>query len=369
MSVYPLRSAWSTFKETIVWLLSYVFILYVFIFTAPFAVYRKVITVVAKIYDKDITTGITGLSTIFHRDFDSYHEKPLHAIVACLRVKGGNLSVSLLQKYFMEKVVLKNNPKTGKVAYPELQQHFTRFMGYSFLKWDRSFDISKHVIVYNDDNEMVVTQPVLMELWQYLMVKPFPRNRSPWEVVLVENYVGEKGEGENAPDWIIFVRINHAIADGFCFENILSSLFETDYTPDFYAVSHKSKEEQEKLKTQQKIQNVMLYLQCLAKGPYELVNRGIRFADDFHALHIQAEKKCNEYFVLESPRIPVKEIKQIKQRLGIGFTAVLLGVACGAVRQFLIKNGTPLPAKYTATIPFPSKPKREDKLENDLYVL
>lgn len=364
-----LESACFLIKELIVWVLAYLFIIYVFLFTTPFVFYRKFISYIAKYYDKDITTIVTGLSAVFHRDFDCFHEKPLHTIVACLRIKktGDPLTLANAQQAFLEKVIQKKGGN-GKLVYPELQQHYTRWMGYSFLKWDRKFDICNHVTVYQEDNEMVVNRKVLMEIWQELMVKPFHKEKSPWEAILLENYVEE---GEGAPDWIIFMRLHHGLADGFCFEHILSNLFDSDYKPDFtsnpsvsVSVHH---DDSITRKTLSEVQKLLVNLRCLWMGPYDLVNRGIRYAEDYHSLHFPADEKSNNYFVVESPLIPVDQVRKIKQRLGVGFTTVLVGVAAGAIRKFLVRNAMPFPERYVTTIPFPSGDNKSGKkLGNDL---
>ncbi|CAL8125035.1 unnamed protein product [Orchesella dallaii] len=352
-------SAIRIFVEVSYGLLALAALFYIYILTFPFLIFRKLVTRIVQVYNKDVVQVVRDLSALFHRDFDSLEVKPLSSIVACLRMKGHSLSVTQFQEVFHERVILKKEKETNSsLAYPELQQYFTRFFGYSFLKWDRNFDIKNHVNVYTsgDRDQLIITHEELIKIWEDLMIKPFRKDRSPWEIVIVDNYVNGGNNDQLSADWIFFLRIHHGLADGFSFQKIICSFLDTtDYEPNFPA------------RRATKLQTLLMGLKCLIMGPYEFLNKSVRYAEPYHSLHYPFQDLSNEYFVVESDLFPVNAVKQIRSHFKVAFTTVLATMICGGLRKFLLKNSKPFPEAFTISIPF-ATPERSQNLGNEFYL-
>ena len=102
----------------------------------------------------------------------------------------------------------------GELMYEELEQSWTRFLGYAFFKNEKNFDLSNHIGVYDRAGDSNLTSPCtekeLMRIVAGLSSKPWRRDVSPWELLLVPNYAEE---GSSTAKTVFILRIHHAMAD------------------------------------------------------------------------------------------------------------------------------------------------------------
>lgn len=329
----------------------------------PVKLYSNFINYLAYISHLEIGDMLTGIRAAQIRDFDELHEKPRTTEVACLRLKGP-LDYERIVDAFFRRVVTKMDPNKAyhKLQYPELRQYFTKFLGYVFLKPDDKFDVRNHFVIYENSGEPV-NRKKLMQIWEELMVKPFVKNKSPWEMTLIDNYVPDKDEVEtwNATEslktteekyWVVLIRIHHGLADGFSVQKMLSYLADEEFIPNFSA----------KISP---LQSVLMGLRAVILGPYDIVWRWFRGREDFHHLHLHPSKQSGEFYVIESKLISTKVVKSIKKKFGAPFTAVLVAAISGGLRKYMLKYNKPIPKYMSTAIPFATL-DHSDKLTNEL---
>lgn len=345
--------------ETGIWLflplLPCILVCLFFLVIFTFYLYRTFVSMLAKWLDPQITRILSGLSASLVRDYDCHLSKPLSSIVVCMKCHGSH-TFEQFCKELQEKFILrKSSHSKSELQFPELQQHFKRFMGYVFLRWDDNFDLQKHVRLLSSP---IRTTTEFQEIWQRLVIEPYQIGHSPWEAVFVEDYRDlEYGRSSNRK-FIVFFRSHHGIGDGLSVQNMLCSL-DPDYvlekpvavtfTPfvSFY-------------------KNFLSVLQTVVFGPFQLLARMVRYQEGYHKLHLPAEEHAKEYYIVESPFMHMETVKQIKNKMGVCFTAVLLAVVSGGIRRFLKGNRIPFPELLTVGIHFVSNMDNVDTLRNDL---
>lgn len=340
-----------------------VFILFVAI---PAKLWTRFVSYVAYLTDPDINKIVTGLPAAQIRDIDTIHTKPCAVVVTKLRLNG-RLKFESLIKRFQDEVLIKLDSEKAypTLQYPELQQYFHRFMGYVFLKWDRKFDVRNHFSVFNANSDKPVTRPELIKIWESLMSKPFPRERSPWEFVAVDNYKPDPSELEqwrkadkpkpptNQDDYhVIFLRMHHGLGDGFVVSRLLGYISIDDFVPHFpFKISS--------------LQRFFMNLRALTLGPYDALNWLIRYNEDYNVLHRPPPEQSHETFLAETDLIPAQRVKMLKEKFGVPFTVILTAVISGGLRKYFINYKKPIPKVMNTAIPIATS-DHSDTISNEL---
>lgn len=347
-----------------------VFALFLLAVALPLRVYSKAVATLATLLDPDISKVLTGLTAGQGRDFDMIYKKPATVEVVCIRMRG-TLDFPLLMTEFERRIVLKlDRSKTfPTLHYPELQQYFTVFLGYLCLKKDPKFDTRNHVKFYNEGfREKPVTREGLRRIWEGMMTKPFGKNRSPWELLVIDNYIPDENEletwsknnririggdgGSGDHYWIAMFRMHHALGDGFSIQQLLGFMTDQQYTPVMPV-------------RMTPFQKLVLNARALFLGPYDMMVKMLETWEGFHALHRPYKEHSGDYYVIESKLFTTERVKQLKRKFGVPFTVILVSLISGGFRKFLIKHGKPLPEKMGAAVPIATV-DHSDKFTNEL---
>jgi len=182
-----------------------------------------VASVVIRFYpavDKLLTTR----SSVFGAD--NIYEKPKCSIIGSIIVEG-TLSVEEARKVAPFLLLDTKNPN-GTLKRPEFQQYVTPFWGFLAWKWDYNFDIKNHIRMYDGryqaaflNGSKPVNSDAMVEVGEELMVKPFPRQRSPWIFHIIHNYnendpvLGLPVEPKKSAKTAIILQWHHSLGDGF----------------------------------------------------------------------------------------------------------------------------------------------------------
>ncbi|CAL8125044.1 unnamed protein product [Orchesella dallaii] len=323
-------------------------------FFLPFYIFRTILSFLVKWWDPQVSRVLTGLSASLLRDFESHQVKPLSTIVVCLKGRG-ELTFPEFREQFNKQIILRRDPLNKQaLQFPELQQYYKNCMGYMFLKWDQNFNIADHIHLYENGKNNVIRRDEIMKIWQELMVKPFQKNKSPWEAILLQN--AELDDGNGVCDKVIFLRIHHGIADGFSVQKLLTSL-DDEFIPSTNIIPA----------NYSKFQKVLINFRTAVFGPYDLLNKMVNCKEDYHSLHLQAKDLAKEYFVLESSFMQVENIKKAKREYGVAFTTILISIVCGGIRRYLDKTEKPFPNPHLLGIPFAIQ-GHSNKLENNFLI-
>ncbi|CAL8104223.1 unnamed protein product [Orchesella dallaii] len=310
---------------------------------------------------------LCGMSAAQNRDFDRLHDKPYSSQVVCFRLTGTTKFEQFCET-FSQRILERldpTQPYNPTLQYPELRQYLTTFMGYAFLKKDKTFDLNNHFTYLKRPPNDPLTRRELSKLLESEIIAPYPKRRSPWHVTVIDNYLPTEKEtecwtknveGYKKGDhiWVALLRIHHSLADGFAIQKMLSYLADEPYVPKF------------SIKTTA-FQNFMLGLRTGLLGSYDALTRLIRWTDSLHTFHIPADKQSHEYFIVESDLISMKQVKAIKEKFGVAFTAILVAAISGGFRKFLVKHKRPIPSFITTGIPF-TDPDHTSKFDNRFSV-
>lgn len=331
--------------------------------------FRKLLSLVARLMDPDLSKIVNAYGHITSRDFEEWSTKPSHFITTVFKFKG-NVTLEESRQLILQKWVLKTlDENPSQLEYPELQQYCTKRLGYLFYKWDREFDISKHVKLYSDKLLLpnpetdVVNETKLMRIWESLIVAPISDKKSPWEFFLVPNYEPPKGTTQSSNDdhySLGFLRMHHGVCDGASQYKCLLMLTDNGWG--------NTKTDIAAFQDAPKCMNFLLNLQAFFLGPTAMVNKFSKGFDYYNPLHIPVGKltgKCH----MAKTSFDVDTIKNITRvHLDVSFHSVLIAALTGGIRNFLLGNGHSIPLfPIRVGIPIP-KPGHSIKLRNEYLV-
>ncbi len=212
-------------------------------------------------------------------------------------------------------------------------------------------------------------QKALQELVSDLMSTPLDRSRPLWQIHVVENYDGGTA---------VIIRIHHCIADGIALVRLLFSL--TDEEPEEIPVQRKRVKRAARQGGKSFLgaaENLMDRGREIVINPdrmAELVQGGVGAAGVLSRL-IQRPADPRTAFkgrvtitkkAAWSRPIPLEEIKNIGKTFGYTINDVLMTVAAGAMRSYLLGRGDHLEGKDVhAVVPVNIRSAEEmDKLGN-----
>lgn len=264
----------------------------------------------------DSTLGrfVTSLDAWMDEDFTE--NLPRSSIITTMTLEG-TLALEQLQALFTANVLeAKLSGNLKKLRYPELKQYLTRFMGFRVWKDDPDFHISNHIAqkVHQGPLDMSV-------IHQELINKPYSRNHSPWEIILI-NSVSTTGVETS----VVAARLHHAMADG---KSILKLFVE--------CLGQKS------LKTAQATPAPTSYLssfQFYLMFPLHYIIQMTFVFYKFCTSHKHPWKnhgfrgdKYSRINVSFSPKLPLSEIKQVAKKNNVTSSAVVMSLVAGAMRK------------------------------------
>jgi len=141
----------------------------------------------------DISKLVTPLSSIFATQKE---EQKTHVVFSfCLE---GVIGLEGLRATFRSRVIEKKKVN-GDFQWPELQQYIVHKLGFPFWKWDKAFNIRNHIhllqIVPKESQACVSPRDVLEVIEDQVIRKPFPSAQSPWEILIVPNFLDTRKYG------------------------------------------------------------------------------------------------------------------------------------------------------------------------------
>ena len=260
-------------------------------------------------------------------------------IVNHLIVQG---DITLMQlRCLFEQRVLNNKDNRGVFVYRRLRQTWTQFCGYSFWKWNQDFDICNHVRLYDyKAPHLSLPSPCREEDIQRvtagLLEEPYMKGTSPWEVLLTRGY---QAEGQN---FVLTLKINHSMADGYSLLKLFSRLL--DYERANVALP--------KYPQLSRWQRFTRSLAIAISFPYILAKLLLKYRDGRNALH-PGGKLSHKHVTFFSDKIPVSQIKAIKNKYSTSYNAAVYSITCGGIIRLMKKAGMETPQSMTCHVPFP----------------
>ncbi|CAL8084793.1 unnamed protein product [Orchesella dallaii] len=229
----------------------------------------------------------------------------------------------------LEELIKSKWLKTKEQIYPELTQYLDSWMGFMFWKPDLRFNLKHHLkshtIVGRNDQEV---EENVCSFVQDLLNSPYHPKRSPWEVYVINNYKNEllSKECVNGELSLVVFRFHHSLGDGFSSLKAILVLFDKSF-PEICLPSLK----------QLAITSWWKRLFFCITFPLRMLYDGLNLAYlaimQSAPLQVPDLNQSKRMLCQRLPLIPIENIKNLKNRLGVTFTAVLLtGLATGLAK-------------------------------------
>jgi hypothetical protein len=216
----------------------------------------------------------------------------------------------------IEKNVLQRIGRNGKPEFSELRQYFYSWRDFTFWKKDPKFHIGNHVF----ENTSRLTENEFPGITGQVFAEKWAPKRSPWKFIVFPNYV--KAGNPLSLSIVIFCA-HHGLGDG-------EGLFKTFFKFIFDEPVETSVAE--------------LPPGMLSKGPspvfpFDIIRDYFRSYDvnAFHSAKLKISKERQVWFHPET--IPLKPIDEIKFKLNVSRTAVMLSAIGGGIRKYMELNG------------------------------
>lgn len=150
----------------------------------PVQLYRWTLILYVKLFRKDFVRIMSGKNPVLA--IDDIHGRPLCTIVGYGAFEGAKAE-HMIQ--IASNCVEEYDPATNQPLHPETHQYYEEWMGYMWWKWEKNWQLDEHIIIWEDGRnpDKPVEEKDFMDIIAILEAKPFPKGKSPWEVVIVEN--------------------------------------------------------------------------------------------------------------------------------------------------------------------------------------
>ena len=264
-------------------------------------------------------------STIFAAP-EYYEPNPQFVINVCMEIEGPLNYSRILQLVSNQMVFLRK--ENGDLVYPELQQYYVTWLGFTFWKWETDFKITDHVFEVQDSQ---IGERELFRASQAVLSDGFLKEKSPWQVILVEK----------ESSYMLFCKVHHTLGDGHALFKALiqccdnpTELVKPRLIPES-GIVHKLKMSYRILKSGVGLLRKIMFGQL---DPNRTTCWDVPF-----------ENKTVGRSTSLSARIPILELKKRSRELHISLAALLVAGVCGGIRRFMrLKNHVTLSSLHTS---------------------
>lgn len=204
------------------------------VLVSPFYLYRFFVTLLAKLFRPDIIgivstrDGVVGLDDVTQK---------CECVLNLLFVYTGEPDINLIRYVFQKRVMDIKNPSGSGYSYEKFKYYYEFWLGFAFWKQEDDFRLEKHIRFCEQTESKAseqnnsTTEEDFLKILGPLSTQIFPPKMSPWEILIVKNYVPTPGKlhtdyvpnevimDENGNDggkkWAILLRVHHGISDGY----------------------------------------------------------------------------------------------------------------------------------------------------------
>ncbi|CAG7721203.1 unnamed protein product, partial [Allacma fusca] len=316
----------------------------ILIFGLPIYFYRGVISQLRKILRPDLDKLVNTRSSVLARE--DWTKNPQWNLVIWLTHEG-LLDFEKFRKDFYNDYVMQEDDN-GNLKFPEYQQHYYKWMGFLFWRWEDVFDMREHVRTYDGDHQAsVVDKSRFLQIVKELTWKPWQARKSPWEFLQVAHYDDGSGDGVEKSQFIF--RIHHGLGDGYYILKLLAE--------DICGVSTALGKPQ--VIPRNFFQNIFLGFLFWIRAPFQMVQMLVA-AHDVNEWHLPLDKVTRPMNIALTEPIKLDWIKSIKNEYCVSFSAVIYAAVTGGIRNLMIEKGVPVPNEmHTAVaVPVPGHPPK-----------
>ena len=322
------------------------------VFILPIFLLHTIIRYVAPLVNPKYGKVLSGMSSVAASD--DLYDRPLYNVLLYYFVDGF-IDVDQHRELFLDKVVNAKH-EDGKLKYPELRMHISKFCGFSIWKEEEIFDIKDHIRLYDTElfklkNGEKLDEHAVVTAANDILIMPFEKERSPWEIMLFHGACTKLCASKNQS--LIVFRYHHALSDGYSITKLMAQVTTGDYFPS-------------PIMKQSQWKRVLEILTFPFTGMFVAVAYLHRYMDNNawnFKVNFKASKVRNMHYSC-SDCIPVSQIKEVKNKMGGSFNGVILAAIAGGIRQHFVVNGAHLPHAMHVGLSFPVPGHPDQKLTN-----
>lgn len=265
-----------------------------------------------------------------HSDEDFTNSPPKCTIVTTLTLDGP-LSLPRLRELFTRNVlnnatIIQESTGQSVLRYPELQQYICSYWGFKIWRNQPDFNVDQHIKQEPPSNEPVILSSFL----ENLINKSFPKNKSPWEIILTgDQQLLDEDHNKRSPKSVLSFRIHHSMADA---KSILKCFVE--------CLGEKELKTAESLKVPPKNKLIWYLKFPLIYGKlfwYSVKMEG----HPWKTLSLGESDPCSgsvPLVVRLSGKLELRKLKQVAREHGLLTSSVILGVVGGAIGKFDLRG-------------------------------
>ncbi|OXA60603.1 uncharacterized protein LOC110843838 isoform X1 [Folsomia candida] len=248
--------------------------------------------------------------------------------------------------------------KDGNLLYEKLTYFMKSWLGYRFWSRESNFSLHEHIRFFEDTEHLLMSQPEqnvvteedFLKVMGNLATRPFRQGMSPWEILIVRNFVpskpkihiGEETKISEGSRFILICRMHHSICDGYCvfkmFVNNLGGVPVIKISPSW---------------TETFCSTIMTSLGTLVLSPYYQFKQTFLDADR-NIWKLPPSQMTEEWLTVRSEKIPLTGLKNISKSRNVSLTALFNTGLGGGIRAFLKGTGQEdkIPEIMRSVIPF-----------------
>lgn len=309
--------------------------LLVILLALPMYLFRFVLSKVTKLgYHPNLGNMVTARGQFLAiEQFTSPEKSPRSNIVASV-VLDGCISIDQLRETIQKNLLDAKDPNSNELRYPEAQQFITSYIGYKYWAQDEHFQIENHVKTVNPREGQDISPVSWCQLEAFiedLVNQSFHLQRSPWEILLVENYTNPELKPTGEKMSVIIFRFHHCLADGYGAVFTLISALGSQ--PASMPVP--------KYADRDKLRFLLFKLTYPLRMIREISHLIVISLKD-SPWKIPDQRKKWKQILQVSSIVPTSRIKDIKNRFGVSFSGVLHSCLAAAMEKCLLsKYGLP----------------------------
>ena len=179
----------------------------------PIYIFRLFVILLSKIFRPELSRMISGFSACAASD--GIYTKPNYTVLTFF-FESRRVDVDKHRELMMKHLVTRKRPN-GELHYPEMSQYVSYWLGFPFWRNDPDFDISNHVMIYEGSQDHInwgrkFDENDMMKISNDLLTKPYPKNKSPWEMLIIPNARSQgTKEGDSSEQTVIVFKFHHTL--------------------------------------------------------------------------------------------------------------------------------------------------------------
>lgn len=341
-------------------------------FMIPMYIYRGLIIILQKVLHPEWIGIMNSRDALVGLDDTT---KRCECMIVASIVFRGVPDMHKIRQHFQKNVIDAKNAQGG-LWYKKMTYYYENWMGFPFWRKEQDFKLEEHVRLFDyavkrnkvvdraGREEAYVTEDEVLRCFGEIEKLPFGKGQSPWEILVLPNYIPREGDlhkayvvpammrttegsGDDDADkyFSLVYRVHHAIGDGYSFLKMLMCNICDDPI-----------ENVPKAPTR----DFNLFIRIIHNIAILIFTPYYHFMQFFVEIdrsiwHLPANKLSKRSHFVSTERIPMESLKLVGKAHKVPLTGVLLAGLAGGIHNFLklTGKGHQIPKCMRALSPMP----------------